>query len=108
MFKKIIYVSLVFPVVAAAGAISTETVKIESIYSYDDHNSGTVYINLTESLPECPVGGYLNRQAAGFKELYSLAIAAMMADKSVVLQLYTDRIDKTRCEIDAVRVYSGS
>ena len=40
----------------------------------------------------------------GAKTLVALTMSAFMGSKRVVLQLYTDRIQAGRCEIDAVSV----
>jgi|GEM_PF-7135122 len=86
---------------------TTTTGNITSIYSYDDYMDGAIYIQFDKSLSECPVGGYLNPSSKGFNSLQAVSLAAMMANKKVILQLYKDKVVSQRCEIDAVRVFNN-
>ena len=106
--KCFAWVLLLYAQFSFAGVLNTEVGRIKSIYTYDDAEGGIVYIQITMPIDVCPSGAYLNREAVGFKELYSIAVAAMMANKDVLFQLYNDRINGSRCEVDAIRVYAAN
>jgi len=108
--KKFISILLLsaIPLTSYSASIGTTTTgSITSIFSYDDHLDGAIFIQFDKSLNECPVGGYLNPSSKGFNSLKAVSLAAMMANKKVILQLYKDKIVSQRCEIDAVRIYNN-
>lgn len=105
VIKKLLAASLLVSSSAYAEIVNHSNVKIIEISAYDDYENGSVILDLSLNSSFCTGGVYLNANtAAGFKNLYALAIAAASADKVVNFQLYNDRIDSNRCEVDAIRV----
>lgn len=105
MFKKLFMASLLVSNSAYADIVDHSNVKITEISAYDDYQNGIVFLGISLNSSFCPGGVYLNANTtAGFKNLYTLAIAAASAGKIVNLQLYNDRIESNRCEVDAIRV----
>jgi len=106
MFKKLLATSLLLVVSCSLKAeiVYQREVKITQINAYDDHMNGAIYLYLTQHHNSCPGGNYLNPQSPGFQSLYSMALAAYMANKTVTIQMYDDRVYSTRCEVDAIQL----
>lgn len=105
MLKYLLVVSLLISSSVYADIVEHSNVKITEISAYDDYQNGTVYLGISLNSSFCMGGVYLNANTtAGFKNLYALALAAASAGKVVNLQLYNDRIESNRCEVDAIRV----
>ena len=81
-------------------------VKITQINAYDDEPDIAAFIYLSSYPADCPKGVYLNPNSSGFETLYSLVLAAFMAQNTVSFQLYNDRLSYGRCEADAIQVFA--
>lgn len=93
--------------VAIATIKSSSEGHITKLITYDDHLGGTAYIYFSPSISACPSGMYLNPSSPGFERLYSASLAAFLSNRKVVFQIYDDRIQDTRCEVDAIQILSN-
>lgn len=89
---------------ATAEIVSAPKANITQVIGYDNYLSGGMMVFLDQNHSACPIGAYINPGAPGSKTLISLTLVAFTTVKPVVLQLYTDRIQAGRCEVDAVSI----
>jgi hypothetical protein len=89
---------------ASGEIVEAPQANITRVVGYDDYLNGAVVIFLDQNHSACPNGAYIVPTSGGAKTLIALVISALMGSKPVVLQLYTDRVQSGRCEVDAVSV----
>ncbi len=103
--KTFLSVALLFVSIGAhAEIIEVPAASITRVTGYDDFLNGAVIIALDQNHSACPIGAYINPSSPGATTLVALITAAYMSSHRVQLQLYTDRIQAGRCEVDAVSV----
>jgi len=88
-----------------ATVIYQRGVTMTQINAYDNIATIGAYIYLSENHTSCPRGAYLNPEAVNFNSLYSTVLSAFMAEKTVDFQMYDDRVESGRCEVNAVWVF---
>jgi hypothetical protein len=95
---------LVAPFAAHGEIVEAPQANVTRVIGYDDYLNGAVVIFLDHNHSACPNGAYISPASPGAKTLIALVTSALLGSKPVVLQLYTDRVQSGRCEVDAVSV----
>ena len=103
--KKFLFTLLFSSFCLNAEIQTLSNVKITEVAAYDDFQGGIVRIALSQNASACSAGVYLNRNATGFGELYSLTLVAATTGREIKIQLYDDRITAGLCEVDGIRLF---
>lgn len=62
--------------------------KIKRLISYSKYGNGDIYVQLESSGSICSYGYYVNENSAGYKNNFSMLLAAYQAKTSVVVEAY--------------------
>lgn len=89
---------------ATAEIVTAPKANITQISGYDDYLNGGMMVFLDQNHSACPIGVYIASGTPGAKNLIALTLTAFTASKPVILQVYTDRLEARRCEVDAISI----
>ncbi|HKQ83410.1 MAG TPA: hypothetical protein VJS42_14555 [Steroidobacteraceae bacterium] len=96
---------LLMSVPAIADVVAAPKANITSVAGYEEFAGGAVFVFLDQNHPSCPDGAYINPSTPGAKSLIAIALSALMGSKQVLVQMFTDRIQAGRCEVQGIQVY---
>jgi hypothetical protein len=90
--------------ISQATIVGVSDVKVLEIAAYDDWEGGIIRIEMSTSIPECPVGSYLDPKKPGYDQLYALLMVMATTGRTARFQLYNNHIKSGLCEVDAIRL----
>lgn len=81
--KKLLLVSFMLLSLSANSNETSPTSKIKKLVSYSKYGNGDVYVLLEQSAPICSSGYYISQDRVGFKNNFSMLLAAFQAQTPI-------------------------